>query len=373
MHKIVITGGPCAGKTEIMSYLTQKLEDRGYKVIIVPESATELILNGIRPSPEISMEEFQNFVLDLQLKKEDIFSQVYKYHNNDKTIMFCDRGVFDACAYVDMYPTFENMLKARNLSVADVYNRYDAVIHMVTAAKGAEKFYQWNDPSKEDTGNNAARRESPEEAREKDQKTMNSWVGHPHLRVIDNSTDFKGKVKRAIDEVFSLIGEPVAKEIERKFLIQKPSQTVLDGLGCVSKTNIIQTYLRSQGLSERRVRQRGTPVTGYNFYYTEKSDLGHGTRTENERKISVDEYVALLAEADTALHQISKTRYCFVYDNHYFELDIYPFSEKYAILEIELNDINERFNLPPLNIVKDVTDDEKYKNHSLAKTMKLDV
>ena len=41
---------------------------------------------------------------------------------------------------------------------------------------------------KEEVGNNAARLESPEEAREKDKKTLNSWIGHPHLRVFDNST-----------------------------------------------------------------------------------------------------------------------------------------------------------------------------------------
>ena len=34
MLKVVITGGPGAGKTEIMSVLTQELEERGYKVFI---------------------------------------------------------------------------------------------------------------------------------------------------------------------------------------------------------------------------------------------------------------------------------------------------------------------------------------------------
>ena len=38
MLKCVITGGPGAGKTEIMSHLTQILEDRGYKIFVVPES-----------------------------------------------------------------------------------------------------------------------------------------------------------------------------------------------------------------------------------------------------------------------------------------------------------------------------------------------
>ena len=52
-------------------------------------------------------------------------------------------------------------------------------------------------------------------------------------------------------------------------------------------------------------------------------------------------------------------------------MDIYPFSDEYAIVEIELNDINENIKLPPLDFIKDVTDDNKYKNFSLAKTLSL--
>lgn len=50
-------------------------------------------------------------------------------------------------------------------------------------------------------------------------------------------------------------------------------------------------------------------------------------------------------------------------------MDLYPFSDKYALLEIELNDINEPIELPPLNVIKEVTDDKNYRNSSLAKTL----
>ena len=266
------------------------------------------------------------------------------------------------------------MLKKRNLTFADVYARYDAVLHLVTAADGAEKFYQWNDPTKEDVGNNAARSESPEEARIKDKKTLDSWIGHPHLRVFDNSTDFNGKIQRVIEEVFALLGEPIPKEIERKFLIKKPTKKEIDSLGCVSKTNIIQTYLYNEDNNvERRVRQRGTKQEGFTFYYTEKTDIGLGERLEKEEKITPNEYIDLLSEADTNLHQISKVRYCFIYDKKYYEMDLYSFSDDYAIVEIELNDINEEINLPPLTFIKEVTNDESFRNHSLAKTLSFNV
>lgn len=38
--KIVLTGGPCAGKTTALSKLEQHLLELGYFVFIVPETAT---------------------------------------------------------------------------------------------------------------------------------------------------------------------------------------------------------------------------------------------------------------------------------------------------------------------------------------------
>lgn len=372
MLKAILTGGPCAGKTQILSRLMQVLEARGYFVYTVFEAATSLILNGIKPSENMTLEEFQNFVLEMQLNNENLFEKVAKYHDPDKVIIFYDRGIMDSCAYVDKETVFKNMLQKKGLTFADVYSRYDAVLHLVTAADGAEEFYQWNDPTKDDVGNNAARSESPEEARIKDKKTLNAWIGHPHLRVFDNSTDFDGKINRVIAEVFALLGEPMPTEIERKFLIKMPTNKQIEALGCVSKANIIQTYLKKgENVAERRIRQRGDKKNGFTFYYTEKTDVASGVRIEDERKITPDEYLQLLTEADISLHQISKVRHCFVYDKKYFEMDIYPFSDEYAIVEIELNDINEEFNLPPLDFVMEVTDDVRFKNSELAKTLSL--
>lgn len=370
MLKAVLTGGPCAGKTQLLGRLTPLLEARGYFVYTIFEAATALIINGIRPSESVSLEVFQNFVLDMQLNNEDLFDKIAQYHDPNKVIIFCDRGIMDACAYVDKDTIFKKMIEKRGLTFADIYSQYDAVLHLVTAADGAEEFYQWNDPTKDDVGNNAARSESPEEARSKDKKTLNAWIGHPHLRVFDNSTDFDGKINRVIEEVFALLGEPVPTEVERKFLIKMPTSEQIQALGCVSKTNIIQTYLKKEGnVAERRIRQRGDKKNGFTFYYTEKTDVSSGVRIEDERKITPDEYLQLLTEADTSLHQISKIRHCFVYDKKYFEMDIYPFSNDYAIVEIELNNINEEFAMPPLEFVKEVTDDIRFRNSALAETL----
>ena len=369
MIKVCISGGPGGGKSSAQSVLTHVLEDRGYKVLFCPETATELILNGIVPGVNLSLEDFQKFVLDKQLSKEKLYDDIAEYYDKDKLVILYDRGLCDQMAYIEK-PLFEAMLNERNMSLTDAYSHYDCVFHLVTAAKGAKEYYVWNDPSKEDCGNNAARSESPEEAIIKDENTMQAWIGHPHLRVFDNATNFDGKIKRVVSELLNVLGEPTPKEIERKFLIKKPSEEVIASLGCVSKTNIIQTYLKQKKAGvERRVRQRGNIRDGFSFYYTEKIDISDGIRDEVEDKISPSEYISLMPEVDTSLHQISKERYCFVYKNRYYEMDIYPFSNTYAILEIELNDINEDIELPPLEIVKDVTNDASYRNNSLAKTM----
>jgi len=69
-------------------------------------------------------------------------------------------------------------------------NRYDQIIHMVTAANGAEKYYTLD--------TNSVRTEGLELAREIDKKCANAWLGHPYLNVIDNSTDFEMKIARVL-------------------------------------------------------------------------------------------------------------------------------------------------------------------------------
>lgn len=366
MLRIVLTGGPCGGKTQITNRLIQDLEEKGYYVFVVPETATELLTNGIKPSGLLKNIDFQRFVLEKQLAKEELYNKLENFYPKDKIIILYDRGIMDNSAYISKN-NFDKLLKEKGLSVAEVYEHYDAVFHLVTAAKGAIEYYQWNNPVSKTECNNSARLESPQEAIAKDMDTLNAWIGYPHLRVFDNSTDFEGKVLRVKEEIYNMLGVPVPKEIERKFLIKIPTYDEYNKLGYVVKTHILQTYLKSKDGIERRVRQRGNPTTGYNFYYTEKQEIRNGERFENEYKISYKEFINYLTQADTTLHQISKTRYCFIFENRYFEMDIYPFSQEYAILEVEVNSLDEKVKLPPVSIIREVTGDKSFNNYELSK------
>ena len=59
--------------------------------------------------------------------------------------------------------------------------RYDMVIHLVTAADGAPKYF--------DTKNNAARIEDLDTAIALDRKIQSGWLSHPYYIVIDNQAD----------------------------------------------------------------------------------------------------------------------------------------------------------------------------------------
>ena len=73
-------------------------------------------------------------------------------------------------------------------------------------------------------------------------------------------------------------------------------------------------------------------------------------------------------EADPSCRPIRKTRYCLTHENRYFEVDIYPFWKDRAIMEIELREEGEEICFPDmLKLIKEVTDDDSYKNAQLAK------
>ncbi len=358
VSKIVITGGPCAGKTTAMSWIQNAFTQKGYAVLFVPETATELITGGVAPWTCGSNVEYQQCQLKLQMEKENIFEQAARTMKSDKILIVCDRGALDNRAYMDAVE-FAAALDFVGASEVELRDSYDAVFHLVTAAKGAEGFYT--------TANNAARTETVEEAAALDDKLIAAWTGHPHLRVIDNATDFEAKMRRLIAEISSFLGEPEPFEIERKFLIAYPDIKWLESIPNCQRIEMIQTYLKSANDDEVRVRQRGIDGS-YIYFLTTKRKVSERKRVEIERRLSKEEYLRLLMDADTSRRQIRKTRYCLTYQNQYFEIDVYPFWKDQAIAEIELSDEEMEVRFPEqIRVIKEVTDDASYKNASLAK------
>ena len=358
--KIVITGGPCAGKTTGMGKIQKEFAKLGYKVLFVSETATELITGGVAPWTLVTNEEYQKCQISLQKRKEEIFEQAAAKLGAEKVLIVCDRGVMDNRAYMNEQE-FENVMRALGLHEVEERDQYDAVFHLTTAAKGALQAYTLS--------NNSARTETPEQAIEVDDRLIEAWTGHPHLRVIENSTSFEEKLNRLIAEIASFLGEPVPVETERKFLIHYPDLTVLEDKPNCEKVEIVQTYLLSSSGTEVRVRQRGKDGR-YMYYRTEKSRVSEMERTEIERRISQEDYSGYLMEADPARRPICKTRYCLMENNCYYEIDIYPEWKKQAILELELRAKDQEVVFPrDIRVIREVTADLRYGNHALAAEM----
>ena len=159
-------------------------------------------------------------------------------------------------------------------------------------------------------------------------------------------------------------------EIERKYLIRRPAAAWLEA-NCQG-SDIIQTYLKAEapGHSDRVRRRAGK--NGVVYTHTVKRRLSDLRREEREREISEEEYLTLLQRADPERRVIEKRRYVLAYEGKEFEIDVYPFWQDKAVMEIELTDETETVKLPPeIEIISEVTGRPEYKNKQLAKTQLL--
>ena len=172
--KIVITGGPCAGKTTALSWIQSNFTKMGYTVLFVPETATELITGGVAPWTCGSNVDYQKCQMQLQLEKERIFRQGAATMPVEKVLIVCDRGALDNKAYMSDLD-FSAVLHHLGYNEVELRDSYDAIFHMVTAAKGAEQFYT--------TENNTARTETVEQAAALDDKLIESLTILPPLRI----------------------------------------------------------------------------------------------------------------------------------------------------------------------------------------------
>ncbi len=160
-------------------------------------------------------------------------------------------------------------------------------------------------------------------------------------------------------------------EIERKFLIVKPTSEVLSKAGAES-SEITQTYLLpTEEFPTRRVRKRVLRGTPHYTYTAKRQADGAFTRIECERETDEGEYRELLKEADPNLRTVHKTRYCISQeDGHVLEIDVFDFWENYAVLEIELGAEDEAYVIPNyIKTVREVTLDPRFLNVSLARSV----
>jgi predicted ATPase len=335
-YRIVLTGGPCGGKTTALARVSSYLRQRGFDVIMVPEAFTILYTNGL------SLEYFgtegmdvviQKTVMNVQRSLEDGLENVLKARGKPG-VLICDRGMMDGAAYMST-EKFEAILAEQDMEIQDVREgRYNAVFHMVTAADGASQFYSLD--------NNDARSESPEEAIAMDKKTQGAWAGHPRLYVLDNSTGFEGKLQRLVEATAKLVGLPTnlgrssAKfllkgqpdlskfaveyqifEVEKAYLKQD-----LSAAGD-PKTSIFSdqyTFVRKRTTIGPDGKKHGGSVYGV----TTVQKTPEGKVVEKKRIMNSREYTASLKQRDMARHLVRQKRISFLYNHQSFVIHVSP-------------------------------------------------
>lgn len=189
-----------------------------------------------------------------------------------------------------------------------------------------------------------------------------NWLGHNHFRFIDISKDDDEIYNNLSKELDTLVNNI---ELEKKLLIKMPSIESLINNYPVYRTHIEQTYLTCANGSHRIRKRTSNSVDTY--FETLKLRITDSKCVEFEEIIDRDKYKDLLQLKDPKKNTIVKDRYFVLFEGNRFELDIYEFWDDKATIELEIPDEKYLFNLPPeIEVIKDVSDDYKYKNNYLA-------
>jgi CYTH domain-containing protein/predicted ATPase len=364
--EIVLTGGPCAGKSSALTYLATHLSEHGVRVLQVPEVATLFISGGLNDITDIAQAEPEKFIklehsmIKMQGDFRRRFLEIAEQFETP-TIILYDRAQTDVIAYIGEMQ-FNEIRSHLGLSLADVRDSYSAVIFLRTAADGAEQAYT--------TANNAARSETPEQARDIDKRTLQAWVGHPHLWIVENEADFQSKLERTLEIALHAAGIPTHHEVERKYLLKsRPHHDDLIARGA-RVINMEQVYLMSPPGSVNRIRRRTQNGTESTYTYTSKSRARGIARDEEEFIISESEYQTLSRMADPECAPIRKFRYHVPYKGQMLEIDFF-FDSKLTVFEIELTDAEKQVVLPDfLDIDREVTNEPGWGNYDLARALK---
>eukprot|EP01120_Amphizonella_sp_Union-15-10_P004840 TRINITY_DN155_c0_g3_i2.p2 TRINITY_DN155_c0_g3~~TRINITY_DN155_c0_g3_i2.p2 ORF type:complete len:507 (-),score=104.28 TRINITY_DN155_c0_g3_i2:707-2227(-) len=364
IYRIVLTGGPCGGKSTALSLVSDRLQSLGFRVFRVPEAATLLITGGgLSPNAgEAERISFEGNLIRIKFALEDTFYEIAKA-SGEPSVIICDRGTMDTSAYLSK-ELWDIVLDEFNWNVVDLRDkRYDAVIHMVTAAIGAEKFYT--------TENNAARSEGLEKARELDFKVLNAWVGHPRIRIIDNSTGFAEKVQRVNNVICEVVGAPQPTDRVRKFVLESIDLQLVDLPIKFESFEVEQTYLaKPESVSGYTyVRRRGQNGV-YTYTHSTVRNAGEEDSEKNiilERTISGREYVALLKQADPSRSVVRKKVHCFMWKDIYYELQTWETPNiSLTILNTEI-ETDKEISLPSFIKVKsEVTGVEEFSSYYIA-------
>jgi hypothetical protein len=177
MKRIVVTGGPGAGKTASLETARRILCEH---VGFAPESASIVFSGGFPREQEVHAQRAaQRAIFHVQRELESLFDG-----HRDLGVLVCDRGTVDCAAYWpgEQSEFYRQLGTSHDAELA----RYDVVIHLRPPTNGDG--YERTD----------LRIETAAEARRIDARIERSWRGHPRRVFVEHTHDFVAKVARVV-------------------------------------------------------------------------------------------------------------------------------------------------------------------------------
>lgn len=178
-RRIVLTGGPGAGKTAVLELMRKTLCEH---VEVVHEAAS-VVFGGGFPRTE-ALEARRAAQRAMFFVQRELEAAVMA---DDVSIALCDRGTVDGVAY---WPGPGDLWSAVGTTLGEQLARYHAVIHLRTPA--LESGYNHQNP---------LRVESAGQAAEIDARIAAAWAEHPRRFEVPPAADFLAKAARVVELV----------------------------------------------------------------------------------------------------------------------------------------------------------------------------
>lgn len=373
LYKVCLTGGPCAGKTTALTRLMQKFSS-DFIVYCVPEVATMTFSSGVTIIPsEFTPETHKTFtqgICQMQIDIEKYYETIASIQKKP-VLMIVDRGVADNFAYCTP-EVKQKIYESTGWNTNYLINeRYDLVLHLVTAAHGAEKFYGAGKD-----GGNEARSETKEVAIMMDGLGRKQWMGHPNFHVIDNSKPgFEAKIDRVIKAVANLTGTP-NQTFKKKLLLKRGySLEELEKHGKVMHFKDTITYLvnndknRLDWIVKREFKGNNFPTY---FRIDRTLEEKSANRRETHRILNERSYFELRNAIDKETDSLVKDTFSFYIEKNkefcqFIIEDTEVKGKKRSIMRV-LKDEHEGDVFIPdfLEVEKDITEDKEYFTRTLA-------
>jgi predicted ATPase len=175
-RRIVLTGGPGAGKTAVLELVRHALCEH---VRIIPEAAGVVFGGGFPRELDLEARRAAQRAIFYVQRELEAAAQA-----TNPAIVLCDRGTVDGVAY---WPGPDDLWSEVGTTLDEQLARYAAVLHLRTPDEAG---YDHSNP---------LRVETALEARAIDERIAAAWQRHPRRFEIPSTPDFVGKAARAVE------------------------------------------------------------------------------------------------------------------------------------------------------------------------------